>query len=82
MLEESVSDEILQQAFELAQIHAKEVEREEFEAAAEAIPDLERLDRYARRAWSQQKTAIRNFMNTQLMRSIRNADGHGPGTKP
>jgi hypothetical protein len=34
-------------------------ERDEFETLREAIPDLERLARYERRAWSRQKRAVR-----------------------
>jgi hypothetical protein len=42
----------------------------EFAALGEAVPDLIRLDRYERRAWSWQKRAIRDFMNMKLMRAI------------
>jgi hypothetical protein len=45
-------------------------ERDEFAALEEAAPDLIRLDRYERRAWSRQKRAIRDFMNMKLMRAI------------
>lgn len=48
----------------------KEQERDEFAALEEAIPDLKRLDRYERRAWSQQKHAIREFMNIKLLRRL------------
>jgi hypothetical protein len=43
---------------------------DEFAALGEVAPDLIRLDRYERRAWSRQKRAIRNFMNMKLMRAI------------
>jgi hypothetical protein len=36
--------------------------RDEFDAMRHAMPDLDRLERYERRAWSRQKRAIRNFM--------------------
>lgn len=42
-------------------------ERDEFEALEAAAPDLVRLDRYQRRAWSRQKRAIRNFIKIKLM---------------
>jgi hypothetical protein len=36
--------------------------RDEIEAMCEAIPDLARLDRYERRAWSRRRRAFSNFM--------------------
>jgi hypothetical protein len=36
-------------------------------------PDLIRLERYDRRAWSQQKRVIGEFMNIKLMRKLQNA---------
>jgi hypothetical protein len=36
----------------------KRQQRTEYEALEEAIPDLIRLERYERRAWSRQKRAI------------------------
>jgi hypothetical protein len=47
-------------------------ERNEHQAVLEALPDLLRLDRYERRAWSRQKRAIRNFMR---IKSVREAEG-------
>jgi hypothetical protein len=46
------------------------VEREEFAALEQAVLDLIRLDRYARRAWSRQKRAIREFANIKLMSAV------------
>jgi hypothetical protein len=46
---------------------------DEFEALEEAIPDLIRLDRYERRAWSQQQHAIREFLNIKMMQNIDRA---------
>jgi hypothetical protein len=43
-------------------------QRNEYEALEEAIPDLIRLERYERRAWSLHKRAIHEFMNIELMR--------------
>jgi hypothetical protein len=37
-------------------------ERDEIDALREAMPDLERLARYERRAWSRRKRAIREFV--------------------
>jgi hypothetical protein len=37
-------------------------ERDEVDAFCEAIPDLEKLERYERRAWSRQKRATRDFI--------------------
>jgi hypothetical protein len=36
-------------------------DRDEVEAFCEAIPDLKKLERYERRAWSRQKRAVRDF---------------------
>jgi hypothetical protein len=36
--------------------------RDEFDALRRALPDLNRLARYKRRAWSRQRRAIRQFM--------------------
>jgi hypothetical protein len=41
--------------------------RDEIEAFLEALPDLERLPRYERRAWSRRKRAIRNFVEIRSM---------------
>jgi hypothetical protein len=65
-----------------AEKHDAKRERDEFAAVEEAVPNLKRLDRYERRAWSQQKKAIRNFMNIRLMRNLRKADLRDLGPKP
>ena len=49
----------------------EEQERDEFEALEEAAADLIRLDRYERRSWSQQKRAIRNFMNLRMTLDVQ-----------
>jgi hypothetical protein len=36
--------------------------RDEFDAMRLALPDLRRLERYERRAWSRRKRAIRDFI--------------------
>jgi hypothetical protein len=48
-------------------------ERDEFEAMQEAIPDLKRLARYERRAWSRRKRALRNFAN--IKSRLKTTDG-------
>jgi hypothetical protein len=58
------------------------VEHDKFEAVAEAVPDLKRLDRYERSAWSRQKRAIRNFMNIRLMRNLPDAGLSDLESKP
>jgi hypothetical protein len=45
-------------------------ERDESAALTEAARDLIRLDRYEQRIWSQQKRAIRAFMNIKLLRKV------------
>jgi hypothetical protein len=42
------------------------VDRDEFDAMREAIPDLERLQRYERRVWSRRKRAIYMFIAIKL----------------
>jgi hypothetical protein len=39
--------------------------RDEFDAMCSAMPDLHRLERYRRRAWSRQRRAIRRFTEIQ-----------------
>jgi hypothetical protein len=70
LLEEADSAELRQRALDLATKHIDAQQRDEYEALQEAIPDLKRLDRYERRAWSQQKCAIREFMNIKLLRML------------
>jgi len=41
-------------------------ERDEFEALEMALPDLRRLNRYERRAWSCQKRAVWEFMKNKV----------------
>ncbi len=41
------------------------LEREEFDAMRAAMADLERLERYRRRAWSRQRRAFQRFMEIQ-----------------
>lgn len=42
--------------------------RDEVDAMRTAMPDLERLARYERRAWSRRRRALRNFMNIKFRR--------------
>jgi len=49
-------------------------ERDEPGAVQEALPDLVRLDRYARRAWSRQKRAIRNYMKIRQVHQVEKPD--------
>ena len=50
-------------------------DRDEGAALEEAARDLIRLDRYERRAWSQQRRAILAFMNIKLMKGIAATNG-------
>jgi len=50
-------------------------ERDERQAVFEALPDLVRLDRYERRAWSRQKRAVRNFMRMKATLGNRGSPG-------
>jgi hypothetical protein len=49
-------------------------DRDEGAAMEDAARDLLRLDRYERRAWSQQKRAILAFMNIKLMKGLEQTD--------
>jgi hypothetical protein len=51
---------------ESASIHAPIEERDEVDAMREAIPDLKRLARYERRAWSRRKRALRTFIDIKF----------------
>lgn len=45
-------------------------ERDEFEAMRSAMPDLDRLERYRRRAWSRVLRAIRRFVQIEQQASV------------
>jgi hypothetical protein len=49
-------------ALAVAKKQIEEQERDDHEALEGAVPDLLRLERYERRAWSRQKRAIRQFI--------------------
>jgi len=76
LLEDPGTVEVQQRASDAAARVLKQEERDEYEALAEAIPDLKRLDRYERCVWSAQKRAIREFMNIKLMRQLENNRRH------
>jgi hypothetical protein len=50
-------------------LEAPTQDRDEVEAFCEAIPDLKKLERYERRAWSRQKRAIRDFIGMKSWRT-------------
>jgi hypothetical protein len=56
-----------ERALDLARKQIEGQERDEHQALEETAPDLIRLERYERRAWSRQKRAIRAFMKIKLM---------------
>src|SRR5215469_10545038 len=70
LLEEPDSLEEEQRAFDLAWKQIEQQQRDEHEAMQEAIPDLVRLERYERRAWSRQQRAIREFLNIKFTRNL------------
>lgn len=41
------------------------LQRDEFDAMRSAMPDLDRLERYRRRAWSRERRAVRRFLELQ-----------------
>ena len=62
-------------------------QRDEFDAMLAAMPDLIRLDRYERRAWSRRKRAVREFIAIKSnrcvgrSRSIEATETTAPGQK-
>jgi hypothetical protein len=71
LLEECESEEEIQRACKIAAQCLTKQERRDEEAFEEAIPDLKRLDRYERRAWSQHKRAVRKLMNIRLLQKLQ-----------
>ena len=61
-LVEEPTDEEQERALEFARCEIQRQQRNEYDAVEGAIPDLIRLERYERRAWSQQKRAIQQFV--------------------
>jgi len=59
-----------QRALDLAWKQIEQQQRDEHEAMQEAIPDLIRLERYERRAWSRQQRAIREFLSIKFTRTL------------
>jgi hypothetical protein len=71
LLEESEpTEDEHQRALELARKEIARQERDKYDALEEAMPDLIRLDRYVRRAWSRQRRAIREFLNLKFTRNL------------
>ena len=70
LLEEPDSLEEEQHALDLAWKQIEQQQRDEHEAMQEAIPDLVRLERYERRAWSRQQRAIRKFLGIKFTRNL------------
>jgi hypothetical protein len=62
MLREDPTEQEEEQALELVREEIKRRQRNDYEALEEAIPDLIRLERYERRAWSRQKRAIQQLV--------------------
>jgi len=58
-------------AFEVVKKQIEDQERDDYDAVEAAIPDLIRLERYERRAWSRQKRAIREFIALHFDRNNR-----------
>ena len=69
-LVEEPTDEEQQRALEFARRKIRHQQRNEYQALEEAIPDLIRLERYERRAWSRQKRAIREFVLIRFNRAM------------
>ena len=59
-----------QRARDLARKEIEQQQRDQYQALEAAIPDLIRLERYERRAWSRQMRAIREFLNLKFTRAM------------
>jgi hypothetical protein len=71
LLEETEpSEEEHQRVLEFARTEIARRERNEYDALEEAVPDLIRLERYERRAWSRQRRAIREILNLRFARKL------------
>jgi hypothetical protein len=70
MLLEDPTEQEEEQALELAREDIKRRQRNDYEALEEAIPDLIRLERYERRAWSRQKRAIQQLVLIKFARAM------------
>jgi len=70
MLLEDPTEQEEEQASELAREEIKRRQRNDYEALEEAIPDLIRLERYERRAWSRQKRAIQQLVLIKFARAM------------
>jgi hypothetical protein len=66
--EEDPTEEEERRALDLARSEIRRQQRNEYEALEEAIPDLIRMERYERRAWSRHKRAIREFVLIKFQR--------------
>ena len=78
--EEEPSGEDKERFLELAREEIRRQQRNEYEALEEAVPDLVRLERYERRAWSRQKRAIQEFALIKFSRAMAAAGQAGVGT--
>jgi hypothetical protein len=63
-----LEEEYIRELDELESKPALVKERDEVDAMHAAMPDLERLARYERRAWARRKRALRNFMDIKTKR--------------
>ena len=73
--EEELSEEEEEGLLVISRREIRRQQRTEYEALEEAVPDLVRLERYERRAWSRHKRAIREFLNLKFTREILLARG-------
>jgi hypothetical protein len=73
---EKLYEDYDREAARLESKNAPVEERDEIDAMHEAIPDLNRLARYERRAWSRRKRAMWNFIDIRI-NEIRGLTGFG-----
>ena len=72
--EEDVSEDEQKRLLEIARQEIRRRERTEYEALEEAIPDLIRLDRYERQAWSRQRRAVQQLVLIRFSRAMAAAE--------
>jgi hypothetical protein len=70
--EDQPTEDEQKRLFEIAREEIRGHERTEYEALEEAIPDLIRLERYERQAWSRQKRAIQQLALIKFSRALAN----------
>jgi hypothetical protein len=70
LAEQELSEEEEERLLVISRREIRRQQRTEYEALEEAVPDLIRLERYERRAWSRHKRAIHEFVLIKFTRAM------------